>query len=51
MIVKVLEGKEIGEIPVEYPEKVELYLNPKVAEKIGIKIPTELIESTSYLIG
>ena len=51
MIVKVLEGKEIGEIPVEYQEKVGLYLNPKAAEKIGIKIPTELLESTSYLIG
>lgn len=50
MIVSVLKGKEIGVTPVEYPEKVELYLNPRAAKKIGIKIPVELIESTSHLI-
>lgn len=51
MIVKILEGKEIGEIPVEYPEKVELYLNPKAAKTIGIEIPEELLRSSSRLIG
>ena len=50
MIIKVLEGKEIGEIPVEYPEKVELYLNPTAAKNIGIEIPLELLKSTSHLI-
>jgi putative ABC transport system substrate-binding protein len=50
LIVKVLKGKEIGAIPAEYPEAIELYLNPKAAEQIGIIIPTALIESASYLL-
>lgn len=50
MIIKVLKGKEIKELPVEYPEKVELYLNPKAAEKIGIEIPVDLLKSSSHLI-
>lgn len=50
MIIKVLEGKEIGDMPVEYPEKVELYLNPKAAKNIGIEIPEDLLKSSSHLI-
>lgn len=49
MIVQVLEGKKIEDMPVEYPEKVELYLNTKAAENIGIKIPEDLLKSSSYL--
>ena len=50
MIVRVIKDKEIGATPVEYPEKVELYLNLNAAEKVGIKIPDELFESASHLI-
>lgn len=51
MIVSILEGKDINTAPVEFPKKIELYLNPNAAEKVGIKIPKELFESASYLVG
>ncbi len=51
MIVSILEGKDINTASVEFPKKIELYLNPNAAEKVGIKIPKELFESASYLVG
>lgn len=50
MIVRGLNGEEIENMPVEYPEEVELYLNPEAAKKIGIEIPKELLESASHLV-
>ncbi|MEM6338825.1 MAG: ABC transporter substrate-binding protein [Pseudomonadota bacterium] len=50
MIVDVLEGREIDTTPVEFPKKVDLYLNPNAAEKVGVKIPKDLFESASYLV-
>ena len=50
MIVDVLEGREIDATPVEFPKKVDLYLNPNAAEKVGVKIPKDLFESASYLV-
>jgi len=51
MIVKVLENKKIEEIPVEFPEKIELYLNTKAAKTIGIEIPEDLLSLCSHIIG
>ena len=49
MIVRSLRGEEVGSMEIEYPKNIELYLNPKAAKQIGIKIPSELIESASYI--
>ena len=49
MIVRALRGEEVGSMEIEYPKNIELYLNPKAAKQIGIKIPSELIESASYI--
>lgn len=49
MIVRALGGEEVGSMEIEYPKDIELYLNSKVAKKIGIKFPSELIESASYV--
>jgi putative ABC transport system substrate-binding protein len=49
MIVLALGGEEVSSMEIEYPKDIELYLNSKVAKKIGIKFPLELIESVSYV--
>ena len=35
MVRRLLEGERIQNIPVEYPEKINLALNPDIAKKIG----------------
>ena len=42
-IDKILKGVKPGELPVEQPMKLELFINRKTANAIGITIPNELI--------
>jgi putative tryptophan/tyrosine transport system substrate-binding protein len=50
MIVKVIKGQDMETIAAEYPKDIELFLNPKAAEQIGVVIPSELIDSALYLM-
>ncbi len=50
MIVKVIEGTNLESMAVEYPKDIELYLNLKMAQKLGISIPKKLLESASFLV-
>jgi putative tryptophan/tyrosine transport system substrate-binding protein len=49
MILKILQGSKASYTPVEYPRKTEQYVNPEAAEKIGVKIPKELLESAHII--
>ncbi|NLM46959.1 MAG: ABC transporter substrate-binding protein [Firmicutes bacterium] len=42
MVIQVLEGKKPGEIPVLTIEDVEIYINEKTAQELGIEIPEEI---------
>lgn len=42
MVAKVLRGMPIAEVGIEYPEKTELYINPKTAKELNITIPKDL---------
>ncbi|WP_207215467.1 ABC transporter substrate-binding protein [Rickettsiales endosymbiont of Peranema trichophorum] len=42
LIVDILKGGELGHIPVQSPDGVELYLNEDVAVMMGIQIPDDL---------
>ncbi|MCX5725936.1 MAG: hypothetical protein NT030_01925, partial [Candidatus Saganbacteria bacterium] len=48
-IKKVLEGRKPAEIRVMLPENIELVLNLKVAEKIGLSIPESTIEKAGVV--
>ena len=43
MAVRVLHGESIGDMPVEDPEKIELIINHKVADNLGITVPEGLV--------
>jgi ABC-type uncharacterized transport system, periplasmic component len=44
MVVEILRGKLVKDIAVEFPAKIELALNYKVAKELGIVFPKELLE-------
>lgn len=47
LIAQVLQGEDVGNIPVKFPKKTELYLNLKAAKQIGLDIPARLIEEAA----
>ncbi|MGQ7595943.1 ABC transporter substrate binding protein [Streptococcus suis] len=38
MAIKIIEGEKVSEVPVEYPEAVNLHVNEEMAQKLGIDI-------------
>lgn len=42
MIASVLNGANINQLPVEYPNKTELYINRACAKMLSMQIPTDL---------
>ena len=43
MVEKILLGAKASDIKIEYPKSTELYINEKMAEKLSIKIPEEIL--------
>jgi putative ABC transport system substrate-binding protein len=50
MVAKVLEGKKPGEMPVETMEKLDLFVNPAAAERMGITLSDELVSEAEQVI-
>jgi putative tryptophan/tyrosine transport system substrate-binding protein len=50
IVVKILQGTDAGEIPVEQPTKLELHINRKTAKALGLKIPPELLVQADKVI-
>lgn len=42
MVLEILNGKKPNELPVRFPEKLELVINEKAAEEQGIKLTDEM---------
>lgn len=51
MVAKVLNGESIDKIPVQFPQKTELYLNLRVAKQLGINISPELQRDATKVIA
>ncbi len=51
MAVKILEGKDPAELPVERTEEAKLIINLKAAEKMNVEVPQELIDKASKVIN
>ena len=49
-IDKILRGQQAGEIPVEQPTKVELAINRRTAESLGVKVPQVLLLQADRLV-
>lgn len=49
MAVEILNGKNPGELPVGYPEKLELIVNKKAAEEEGITLTEEMLKDAKIV--
>lgn len=50
MIADVLDGKDINTIPVGFPDKMELVINMDTANKLGLTLPSEVVEAAAVII-
>jgi putative tryptophan/tyrosine transport system substrate-binding protein len=50
IVTRVLNGEKPGDIAVEAPKKLELYMNVKSAKAMGVKIPQALLSKADKLI-
>jgi putative ABC transport system substrate-binding protein len=50
MVAKVLEGQNPGDMPVETMEKLDLFVNPAAAERMGITLSDELVAEAEQVI-
>lgn len=50
LIEQYLKGKKLSQLPIQYPETQELYINLDVAKKINLEIPKAVLESAQKVI-
>lgn len=48
---EILDGKKPSDIPIEPMKELKITINTDVAEKLGIKVPDDILESASKVTG
>ncbi|MFP5108351.1 ABC transporter substrate binding protein [Neobacillus sp. C211] len=49
MAVEILKGKKPKEIPVGFPENLELFINKKAAKEEGITLTEEMLKNAKIV--
>lgn len=46
MAIKILNGKKPSSLPIEYPQEFVIYINEKITDWIGLKIPDKILNDS-----
>jgi putative tryptophan/tyrosine transport system substrate-binding protein len=49
-IARILKGEKAGDLPIEQPTRIELVINRKAADELGIKLPQSLLLQADAVI-
>jgi putative ABC transport system substrate-binding protein len=49
MAVKILNGNEPSQLPYEYPQKIIIYINERIVDSIGLKIPEKIRKNATII--
>lgn len=50
VVVRILKGEKVGDIPVRVADGSELYVNPKMAARMGVEIPAAVMERATKVV-
>ncbi|MEM6450226.1 MAG: ABC transporter substrate-binding protein [Cyanobacteria bacterium P01_D01_bin.105] len=50
MVIKILKGNRVGDLPVESVNVVQLFVNPTAAAKMGVTLPKSVVERAEQVI-
>ena len=50
MVTRVLKGSKPGDLPVEFADKLQLYVNPAAAEAMGVTLPAAVTDRADEVI-
>lgn len=50
IVARVLRGEKPGDIPVEYVKKLQLFVNPGAAQKMGVTLPAAMLKEAKEVI-
>ncbi len=50
IVVRILKGEKPGKIPVTVADKTNLYVNPTIAEEMGLTIPEDVVSQADEVV-
>ena len=50
IVKKIMDGEDINDMPVEYPDKTELFINKTQAQKLGMEVPDDVLDAAKVVM-
>ena len=50
IVKKIMDGEDINDMPVEYPDKTELFINKTQAQKLGMEVPDDVLDTAKVVM-